>query len=175
MVLPNNYYVGQKFRDITKQAGINTPVIESVLPVFVLNPTDAAAEVQPSFTKPNVRQVLKKAICYQGSSAAAEDTQLATASSTLAVYFVGMIGTKQGASNNLAPVVHDAIAGTKTITTDENPTTVLSYFNCANVGLYQVFPPMPIKVTDGIRVSANATGAGDVHIVEVYWIEETLS
>jgi hypothetical protein len=172
----NNFFIGKKLREISSYNNSSMDLLDDAVPVLVLNPSNGAAEVQPSFPKPNANQVLKYITFEVGTTAYA--VQIATPSASKNYYYVGA----QGYGNGTAAWgghIFDATSGNgPSLSVDNSYADQLGYisslnFTATNGDKAQYNPPVPIKVRDGLR-GYMAAGASTGGRIIVCYIEESV-
>ncbi len=162
---PIDKYLAQDYRNTLR-------TFEAPQNIDTKNPVIPVIDIQKGFPKPNAKQTLKTYDLLR-QNAASGDTQIATSSSTLKIYFVGALYNANGTNYTQASqsTIQDSTSGT--------PGTSLGATN--NMGTFignantmiSLFPSLPRECIYGIRASVVAPTTGNT-ILTIYYIEEII-
>jgi len=161
---PIDKYLAQDYRDTLR-------TFDSPQNIETKNPIIPVIDIQKGFIKPNSKQKLCNAFVYAGATTTR--VQLATASTSLKVYFVAMQSINF-AANVGDTILFDAISGNAPTTTAGNVYTGVDAPTCRHYlpasGNLTTTPTIPVQVTNGLRVEFGGTSQN--YYVMIWWIEE---
>lgn len=164
MKRPFNYYLQLDYRENMRAQAAPTTFDDEqeVIPVVVVN---------TGFPKPSSRQVIKNRTILQ-SGAGTNTVQLATPTSTLRVFYIGVVYSCNVTAGGATIAIGDASSGTVTATDAATGELFIVQSGTA-VANNSNFLPFARECFAGLRCSivGPTTGNG---IAEVYWIEESL-
>jgi len=163
VVFPIDKYLAQDYRNTlrTSDAPQNIETDNPIIPMI---------DVQKGFPKPNSKQTYKTFFSTQ-AAAGTFNKQIATPTSNTLIYFVGIeVGYP---SNTTGPDMALLDSTTQNTFPVENDTNVLAMRRTNTPEGYDKFPPLPLKVNNGIRLYSSTGVAG--YAVVVHYIEEVIN
>lgn len=169
MVKANNYKIGKAINEAINNQIYDIDVVETLQPVFIANPNNLPAYVQPSLPIASSKQrILSYGFAF---SPGTNTVQVATNTNTTRYYFLSL----QIVGNIAADSMHIQDSTTATDVGVTNAiTTSLCFAKCLALTTYNYVNPLLTPTTSGIRFTC-VTQATSVTQGIIFYIEETLT